>query len=253
MKQNLILFTGFIYAVISPLILIFNVITFGLFWIAYRYNSLYVTRFRSDTGGLLFPTAVNQLFVGLYFMEASLIGLFFLVTNADANGNATSNTPCKPQAIIMIIVLCLTVIYQVLLSQNLSPLYRYMPITLEDDAVDHDAEFARAQEMRLMDEEHGDNRPTTSGANVEGLEDLTPAERDFLVQHAFQHEALRAKRPVVWIPRDDLGVADDEVYRTQRASKHIWISDQYTALDSKAKVVYRRSPPDFSEVDLIDL
>ncbi|MCJ1384779.1 hypothetical protein MMC17_007897 [Xylographa soralifera] len=246
---------GFIYAVISPLILIFNVITFGLFWIAYRYNSLYVTKFRSDTGGLLFPTAVNQLFVGLYFMEASLIGLFFLVTNADANGNATSNTPCKPQAIIMIIVLCLTVVYQILLSQNFSPLYRYMPITLEDDAVERDGEFARAQEMHSMDEERGNNdhRPTSSGANVEGLEDLTPAERDFLVQRAFQHEALRAKRPVVWIPRDDLGVADDEVYRTQRTSKHIWISDQYTALDSKARVVYRRSPPDFSEVDLIDL
>ena len=256
---------GFIYAVISPLILIFNVITFGLFWIAYRYNSLYVTKFRSDTGGLLFPTAVNQLFVGLYFMEASLIGLFFLVTNADAAGNATSNAPCKPQAIIMIVILALTVIYQVLLSQNFSPLYRYMPITLEDDAVERDGEFARAQELRSMDEERGDStittnnnsndiRPTTSsGANVEGLEDLTPAERDFLVQRAFQHEALRAKRPVVWIPRDDLGVADDEVYRTQRASKHIWISDQYTALDSKARVVYRRSPPDFSEVDLIDL
>ncbi|MCJ1474104.1 hypothetical protein MMC13_002762 [Lambiella insularis] len=244
---------GFIYAVISPLILIFCVITFGLFWIAYRYNSLYVTKFRSDTGGLLFPTAVNQLFVGLYFMEASLIGLFFLVTNADAQGNPTGNTPCKVQAIIMIVILVFTILYQFLLSTNFAPLYRYMPITLEDAAVERSAEFDRAQELRLMDEEHGaaDNNP--SGTNVEGLEDLTPAERDFLVKRAFQHQALRAKRPVVWIPRDDLGVADDEVYRTQRASKHIWISDQYTALDSKARVVYRRSPPDFSEVDLIDL
>lgn len=212
-----------------------------------------MTKFRSDTGGLLFPTAVNQLFVGLYFMEACLIGLFFLVTNADAQGHPTSGSPCKVQAILMIVVLILTILYQFLLSNNFSPLYRYMPITLEDDAVERSAEFGRAEEMRRMDEEHGgaDNSPTS--ANVEGLEDLTPTERDFLVQRAFQHQALRAKRPVIWIPRDDLGVADDEVYRTQRASKHIWISDQYTALDSKARVVYRRSPPDFSEVDLINL
>ena len=85
------------------------------------------------------------------------------------------------------------------------------------------------------------------------LEDLTPDERDQLVQRAFQHEALRAKRPVIWIPRDDLGVSDDEVYRTQRFSKHVWISNEYQALDGKCRTIFSRSPPDFSEVDLIQL
>ena len=60
---------GLIYSVISPLILIFNIITFGLFWLVYRYNTLYVTKFRQDTGGLLFPKAINHTFTGLYFME----------------------------------------------------------------------------------------------------------------------------------------------------------------------------------------
>jgi hypothetical protein len=85
------------------------------------------------------------------------------------------------------------------------------------------------------------------------LEDLTPDERDQLVQRAFQHEALRAKRPVIWIPRDDIGVSNDEVYRTQRFSKHIWISNEYQALDGKCRAIFSRSPPDFSEVDLIQL
>lgn len=85
------------------------------------------------------------------------------------------------------------------------------------------------------------------------LEDLTPDERDQLVQRAFQHDALRAKRPVIWIPRDDLGVSDDEVYRTQRFSKHIWISNEYQALDGKCRTIFSRSPPDFSEIDLIQL
>ena len=69
---------------IAPLILVFNVITFSLFWFVYRYNTLYVTKFRFDTGGLLFPRAINQLFTGLYIMEFSLVGLFFLVRDVEA-------------------------------------------------------------------------------------------------------------------------------------------------------------------------
>ncbi|KAI2676559.1 hypothetical protein CBS147317_8670 [Penicillium roqueforti] len=345
---------GLIYCVIAPLILIFNILTFGLFWFVYRYNTLYVTKFRFDTGGLLFPRAINQLFTGIYVMEVCLIGLFFLVRNAD------DDVACKGQAICMIVVLVLTAGYQILLNDAFNPLIRYLPVTLEDDAVRRDEEFRRAQHARLGlaldddDDEDGDiegslakreqeerrhgkeikemqedielkpletnfpnqmrqnsdilsapklgdkrpswassssNRkskffgqnsatstptlrdmrekmaqdteaqapaPSTVGQALfagihDELEDLTPDERDQLVQRAFQHEALRAKRPVIWIPRDDLGVSDDEVYRTQRFSKHIWISNEYQALDGKCRTIFSRSPPDFSEVDLIQL
>ena len=102
------------------------------------------------------------------------------------------------------------------------------------------------------------------------LQDLTPDERDVLVRYAFQHSALRAKRPVVWIPRDRLGVSDDEIRRAKKMSTvsvpkegdekggteektNIWMSNEGTALDGKGKVVFRRSPPDFSNVDLIAL
>ncbi|KAL4785459.1 hypothetical protein BJX76DRAFT_179370 [Aspergillus varians] len=351
---------GLIYSVIAPLIMVFNVITFGLFWFVYRYNTLYVTKFRFDTGGLLFPRAINQLFTGIYIMEVCLIGLFFLVR--DARGKVA----CEGQAIIMIVMTILTVGFQLLLNEAFGPLIRYLPITLEDDAVRRDEEFARAQSARLglrgdEDEEteemdtiehqlkdrerteiEGDDevrdielkkfevsdvnkrasglrrkgqsldpetvanlnssrRPSWAtqssnrrskffGANSEGtvptiqrmreklhqdveaqgparrptgsalfagihdeLEDLTPDERDQLVQRAFQHDALRAKRPVIWIPRDDIGVSDDQIYRTQRFSKHIWISNEYQALDGKGRTIFSRSPPDFSEVDLIQL
>ncbi|PGH19019.1 hypothetical protein AJ79_00053 [Helicocarpus griseus UAMH5409] len=332
---------GLIYCVISPLIMVFNVLTFGLFWFVYRYNTLYVTKFRFDTGGLLFPKAINQLFTGIYVMEVCLIGMFFLVRDIDGN------FACEGQAICMIVVLILTVGFQYLLNEAFNPLFRYLPITLEDEASRRDEEFARAQRRRLgleeeseedeetefdqdeTPEEQGDiklNRiqskkdrkgtmtrqlgkfvpgkqkriswadrsrnqhskyfggrsdlsiptvqrmreklaqdaesqaPSTraighalfSGIHDE-LEDLTPDERDQLVQRAFQHEALRMKRPVIWIPRDDLGVSDDEIFRTQRFSKHIWISNEYQALDGRCRAIFSRSPPDFSDVDLIQL
>lgn len=347
---------GLIYSVISPLILIFNIITFALFWVAYRYNTLYVTKNMFDTGGLLYPRAINQLFTGLYVMELCMIGLFFLVRDTQ------DRVACRGQAIVMIIVTIFTAVYQYLLNEAFGPLFKYIPVSLEDNAAERERDFherllARRREMGEDEDElesikHVRNEtvgrgpflgiesdatpgetdeersrkhraavkarqaeedklpkseklhppsilfsrkrslPTleyempkpnraktmTAKQHVERygetdaesqrhldngralflglhdkLEDLTEDERDWLVTHAFRHEALRAKRPVVWIPRDTLGVSDDEVHRTQLFSKNIWISNQHTGLDSKCKVVFGRSPPDFSELDLIRL
>ncbi|KAF2100567.1 DUF221-domain-containing protein, partial [Rhizodiscina lignyota] len=355
---------GLIYSVIAPLILVFNIITFTVFWVSYRYQTLYVNQSRFDTGGLLFPRAVNQLFTGIYVMEVALIGLFFLVRNE------RGTTACVPQAIIMIVVFLITVLFQTMVNYFFSPLYRYIPITLEDDAVARDEEFARANgkkwegvsdgeegediedalerrereeenEERLAEEaeaaaikerrksggglaaitrlntlvkkpfaatrtrtswadrsqnkrpnevderrvsrqhfspehkphHHHHHRPAAPEKDLEAggvgaghaagdalfgsfhdvIEDLTPEERDRLIQRAFLHKALQARRPVIWIPRDDLGVSDDEVRRTQKFSDKIWISNEFTGLDRKGRVVFRRAPPDFSEVDLIEL
>lgn len=331
---------GIVYSVISPLILLFNICTFSLFWMVYRYNMLYVNNFRFDTGGLLFPRAINQLFTGIYVMEVCLVGLFFLVR--DVQGQVA----CFPQAIIMIIVTISTVLYQYTLNSAFGPLLTYLPITLEDDAVIRDQEFAKEHDERrrlnqiVPEEEEGDDlnevlearekreqerdqhaediemrdierrkggshrgrrhsekatttadpagkrevdrhanehyfgkdveaqskRRTTGGsqfnqrpelalfANIaDEIEDLSPEERDVLVARAFQHEALRAKRPVIWIPRDDLGISDDEIRRTQKFSENIWISNEYAGFDAKSRVVYRRPPPDFDQRDLVEL
>ncbi|KAI2624231.1 DUF221-domain-containing protein [Hypoxylon sp. NC1633] len=326
---------GLIYSVISPIISIFAIITFSLLWIANRYAMLYVNRFTIDTGGVLYPQAINHTFTGLYVMELCLVGLFFLVR--DQNGGVA----CAPQAIIMIVAIVLTAIYQLLLNRSFGPLFRYLPITFEDEAVIRDEAFQRAQDRRLglvededdTDEEesrtrgHDENLSTSMdgtgdktgrrnkfssfkpvkgivhastwaarggkntydrtfgkaekgiknvnkyredrrkkdleaqraigealyGAFHDEIEDLTPEERDVLVRRAFMHSALRARRPTVWIPRDDLGVSDDEIRRTKEFSEHIWISNEGTALDSKVRVVYGRAPPDFSELDIISL
>jgi len=378
---------GIIYSVIAPFILVFMLIIFSLFWVVYRYNVLYVYQFRNDTGGLLFPTALNQLFTGVYVLEICLVGYFFIARGP--GGGAV----CIPQAVIMLVALVLTIMYQWQLNNSFDPLFRYLPITLEDEAVIRDEEFARAQASKFAplrageaDEAHPDDqdiqdmledreqaeedaddaaeekerreiqehrrsshlreqshprdppplsstptkagswrqqtssptpawktdrwrkaapqaasrlrhlaggrqseKPTATDVNpqdtmqdleaqhavgdvlfsgfADELEDLTPEERDTLVRYAFQHSALRAKRPVVWIPRDRLGVSDDEIKRAERMStvevdegekgrvvkKNIWISNEGTALDGKGRVVFRRSPPDFSNVDLIAL
>lgn len=355
---------GIVYCIFAPLMLVFMVIIFSLFWVVNRYNVLYVYQFKEDTGGLLFPVAIYQLFTGIYVMEACLAAFFFA-----AEDSSGSNTVCLPQAIIMVVVLILTIIFQRILINNFSPLLRYLPITLEDDAVIRDEEFARAQaarwetpgaeqhddesdanfEQKLKDRERDEqaddkevpprtrtdgtidnsirklSTPSNSwakrdegasstwrkaaqpvkgvidltsraekrvertvasanakldrsmaranGANnieddeeghrnmgdvlfagiADELEDLSPDERNLLVRYAFQHSALRARRPVVWFPEDVLGVSADEIQRGKAASPYLALSNQGTGLDKKGKVVFARSPPDFSNVDLIAL
>jgi len=361
---------GIVYCCIAPLMLVFMVVIFSLFWVVNRYNVLYVYQFKEDTGGLLFPTAVYQLFTGVYVMEICLAAFFFA-----AEDESGSNTVCLPQAIIMVVVLVLTVIFHRILVNNFAPLMRYLPITLEDDAVIRDEEFARAQaarwetpgeerqedrqeeeddvnfEQKLKNKERDEQAaekavPSRAGTGTDGtfdgtisqlstpsnswakrdegapsawrnvaqpvrgvinltsraekrmertvasanakldrsmarangahnieddvegqrtvgdvlfagiadeLEDLSPDERNLLVRYAFQHSALRARRPVVWFPEDVLGVSNDEIQRGKAASPYLALSNQGTGLDGKGKVMFERSPPDFSNVDLIAL
>ncbi|KAG6036540.1 hypothetical protein E4U41_005609 [Claviceps citrina] len=328
---------GIVYCVVAPLISIFAVITFSLLWLSQRYAMLYVIRFETDTGGVLYPRAINQTFTGLYFMELCLAGLFFIVVDEE------KETPCFTHGVIMIVLCMLTIGFQIMLNRAFSPLFRYLPITFEDEAVLRDEAFQRAQDIRfgLVREtdaagegiKHGqdDEKPHRLSQDDQGIalrnlergksgrlggaslrqtvkhvrtrskaaakpirklkhlndgskaaqyrrerrkkdlesqqaigaalyggmhddiEDLTPDERDALTQHAFLHMALRVRRPTVWIPRDDLGISDDEIRRTHAFSDHIWISNEGTALDSKVRVVYGKNPPDFSEIDIINL
>ncbi|KAK9484539.1 hypothetical protein V1527DRAFT_520396 [Lipomyces starkeyi] len=80
---------------------------------------------------------------------------------------------------------------------------------------------------------------------AEDLEDLSAEERDFLVNRAFRHEALRAKKPVIWIPQDDLGVAEDEIRITRELYGNVLISSDNAALNVRGKVVFGGRPPDY--------
>jgi hypothetical protein len=139
---------GLVYSVIAPLIIIMLLITFSLFWFTYRYQMIYVSYAKAETNGLIFPKAINQLFTGLYFLLLCLIGLFFLVKDEH------DNQACVPHAIIMIVVLAFTLLFQVLLNRAFGPLFTYLPTTFEDEAVERDEEFQRKQAARWQSEHH---------------------------------------------------------------------------------------------------
>jgi hypothetical protein len=348
--------------------LLFMLITFGLFWVVIKNNLLYCVRTGTvDGGGLFFPSAINQLFTGLYFMEFCLIGLFFLVR--DTQGHVA----CEAQGTIMAVVLVLTILYQIWLMNHLAPLFKYAPVRLEVESkalladyqekhrmasrgADETSETAnfdpqdedkdpldedkgaldlssptashsqdietahklelspqprpqfrqrqsshRSQDLQAQQREDAIsaeqilarlNRPldearlahlekklarTEAGIgstllprrkDIEAqmfddpiskiimqhndeLENLDPEERDMLISVAFMHPVLRATRPSVWIPMDELGVSDDEVRRTRQLSEDVVIDNRGAYFDRRLKVQVDKPPPDMSEFALI--
>ena len=133
--------------------LVFVSITFSLFWVAYRHNYYFVQRNKVDTHGLLFNNALSQLFAGIYILEIALIGLFFLVRDTE------NNVACSSQATIMIVVLVLTAIFHFVMEQHLRPLYEFLPVVLEDSAVD-------AERQRFLTQD--DTEPSCKEESGEG-------------------------------------------------------------------------------------
>ncbi len=122
--------------------LVFVSLTFSLFWVAYRHNYYYVQRNKVDTHGRLFNNAISQLYTGVYVMEIALASMFFLVRDTQ------NQVVCKSQAIIMIVFAILTAVFHFLMEQHLRALYEFLPVTLEDSAVD-------AEKQRFLT--HDDN------------------------------------------------------------------------------------------------
>ncbi|KAL8828571.1 MAG: hypothetical protein Q9191_002508, partial [Dirinaria sp. TL-2023a] len=150
---------GLIYCVISPLMLVFVSMVFALFWVAYRHNYYYVQRNKIDTHGLLFNNAISQLFTGIYVLEVLLIGLFFLVRDS------RNNAACKSQAIIMIVILILTAIFHIVMESHLRPLYEFLPVSLEDSAVEAEQRLALLHESNATSPTTLAPGPETSDSN----------------------------------------------------------------------------------------
>ena len=179
---------GLIYSVIAPLMLVFISAVFCLFWIAYRHNYYYVQRNKVDTHGQLFYQALSQLLAGVYVLEITLIGLFFIVV--DENGNVA----CVPQAIIMIIALVFTAAYHYVLETTMKPLYELLPVTLEDKATDRERKrFAPDLDGQADAQLDGDEQINSARPSIEKPGRHTDAPRDRAPEKGIVSTAAHAR------------------------------------------------------------
>ncbi|EEU38534.1 uncharacterized protein NECHADRAFT_88442 [Fusarium vanettenii 77-13-4] len=157
-------------------------------------------------------------------MELCLAGLFFIVKDEDGR------LACTAQGVIMILLFTSIVLYQVWLNRAFAPLFHYLPIEGSDYLKETLRRGSSTQEHRVAecnvnDEACSLSDKVTSRRYLEvaadtaeyselptRLEDVPECMRDMLVRTAFEHRALRARRPTVWIPKDHLAVSDWERY-----------------------------------------
>jgi hypothetical protein len=247
-----------------------------LFYFAWRYNVFFVTDTRIDTRGLIYPTAIKQLFTGLYLAEVCMIGLF------------AASVAFGPM-VLMIICLVFTVLFHLSLNSALNPLLYNLPLTL----------LAEEETARLLDPEKGTGAGPSAQAhhdlNGDGQIDHTEAQvshareaskatgkagnfltrflqpwrhadyatlralvprgvelepySDEVVANAYHPPSVTSQTPLLWIPSDakGAGVSVQEVAHTGRV---IPITDEGCELNEEGKLVWDREgsrPPVWEE------
>ncbi|KAF9982925.1 hypothetical protein BGZ65_002365 [Modicella reniformis] len=107
---------GLLYSTIQPLILPLMTIYFGFYYLAFRYMFLYVYRQPFDSGGLIFPRIVDQIYIGVILFEVVMLSLFIL-------------QKAVGESIVMFILLVASLI-AINISRNkvFKPLIQYLPV-----------------------------------------------------------------------------------------------------------------------------
>jgi len=208
-----------------------------------------------DTKGRVYPRALQHLFVGLYIAEICLIGLF-------AIGTGESVGALGP-LILMIVFMVFTALYHISLNSALTPLIDYLPKSLE------------SEEQRLLEEdraaENNEKREAELGpaphekpgilkkflrpdifTDYSTLRRLVPKEIEIryepqVEENAYFHPAVNAEVPLLWIPRDPMGISKQEIRDTE---KIIPMTDESASLDEKNKIVWDAEngrPPIYEE------
>ncbi|KIM46819.1 hypothetical protein M413DRAFT_16459 [Hebeloma cylindrosporum] len=226
------------YSIISPIINGLACAAFFLFYQLYKYLFLYVYQqpTTTDTGGLFYPKALQHIFVGLYVQQVCLCALFFLARNSAGNASAV------PEGALMIVLIVLTAGYNIILNNSYNPLLSALPLSLQDRtytpaAVESPPAVVDADNASALDEDDGtkSKAPPPKDAADAGAEKQEES-------YGFAHPAASRPQRIVWIPRDEFGLAQEE----PRACKEVGVSvsDAHATMDAKGDVDVNGGPPD---------
>ena len=169
-------------------------------------------------------------------IEFFLIGLFLSIRNDRGVPTGIG------QVVIMMIATTLTVIYQLLLGNIFFSILKYLPLFPKDKEDEggesnwnHSSVPALDHLRHLGHTCYGWMRPSKRVPQdlQESVDELARNELDVIDQHGYKHEAADHRSPLVWIPKDDLGISEDEIAQAKNYASDIRISNEFAELDIK--------------------
>lgn len=245
-----------VYTIIQPIMIGFAVVGFFLFYLAYKYNMLWVMDQPAEleTGGIIYNKALTSVFTSLYLAEVCLAGLFFL-QKANPDGSGGLAPLGIAGGVIFCVMIAVTAVFQIWVQRKYS-LRRLRYVDSSYVAGSHRL-FATNASKHVEDE-------TEKGAAVETFktqqQDGTPIEEHRKgTEHAggvygktsgtdrsaFDTPSAWKPQPVVWITDDSsgIGLGPAEVRRLTEAG--ILASSEHTRRDAESgRISVDRSPPD---------
>lgn len=226
----------------------------------------------NETGGRFYPKALTHIFVGLYIEQICLAGLFFLAQ--DTNGNQSA----IPQGAIMVVLIVITVLFQLLMLKSYKPLIDHLPLSMHGRLQERNREMATSSGQGSPQTLHQTNTAGTNGNSREKDDSTFPPQRasmeehqalndkqyqqqnshdhhhgsstpngtlpgeEHIDKHAFDHPATYEDYPTVWIPQDRRGLYEREVHDTKAAG--VEVSSEGATMNEKGKCDISRAPPE---------
>jgi hypothetical protein len=220
------------YSIISPIINGLAFATFFLFYLLYKYLFIWVYEQGTDTGGLFFPLAIQQLFVGLYVEQVCLAALFFLAQNDNHRPGAI------PEGALMVVLIVFTAFFHLIINSSYGPLEQALPLSLADKMYSE----TTAQPPDEDNDKQSSNCHFVSNAAPESVEHIEPQVYEEGM-YGFAHPSISEPQRTVWLPRDSLGLAEEEQKACREAGVDASVGPD-AVMDEKGKVDVTGPPPD---------
>jgi hypothetical protein len=260
------------YSVLQPII---NGLAVGIFFLLFQlWKYLFLYQLdqppHTDTGGLFFPKAISQIFVGLYVEQICLMALFFL------QQDSKKHPSCIPEGILMIVLVVITAGFHMILNDSYGPLLKSLPLSLVDRASQDEVnKLEEEDDLAIGAKSTGVDVPATGGrpptatrqgtlplpvsdekSEVHGIaltndkfndsDGAQPPDNELRGEEPhsgprdFAHPALHPAR-IVWIPQDTLGLGEEEAKDIR--SRGIDVTTRGAYMNEKGTVDVDTYPP----------
>ena len=179
-------------------------------------------------------------------MELCLIGLFLLARD---DRNAFTGVG---QAVIMMLAATMTFIYQLLLENAFASILKYLPASSENGGDQEEREPSLAGALgslrHLASACCGWMIPSQEVPEdvQESIYELARNQLNADNQRGYEHADYRS--PVIWIPKDPLGISEDEIAHAKDCIQDIRISNDLAELDMKGRLEITQNVADIDVI-----